>query len=71
MEAEVFLRAQELSEANRQLRAANGVLGRVHSRIAFLLSQADRELTADPEQQNRGESLAEPVATKCSAGLQS
>jgi signal transduction histidine kinase len=38
MESEIYLRAQEVSEANRQLRTANAVLARLYNQIALLLS---------------------------------
>jgi len=44
MEAEVFQRAQELAEANRQLRTANEELARLYDQIAQLMTQADVEL---------------------------
>jgi len=44
MESEVFLRAQELAKANRQLRSANQELARLYDQIAQLMTQADDEL---------------------------
>src|SRR5271166_2528713 len=44
METEVFLRAQQVSEANRQLQYANQELGRLYDQIADLMIQADDEL---------------------------
>ena len=46
-EAEIFLRAQELAEANRQLRAANDELGRLYRQIGLLMAQADDELRVE------------------------
>jgi hypothetical protein len=40
----VFLRAQQVSEANRQLQNANQELGRLYDQIADLMIQADDEL---------------------------
>jgi signal transduction histidine kinase/CheY-like chemotaxis protein len=44
MESEVYIRAQELAEANRQLRSANEALARLYEQIAQLMAQADNEL---------------------------
>ncbi len=43
MESEVYLRAQEVAQANRQLRAANEDLARLYDQIAQLMTQADVE----------------------------
>ena len=43
MESEVYLRAQEVAAANRQLRAANEDLARLYDQIAQLMTQADAE----------------------------
>jgi len=43
MQSEVYLRAQEVAEANRQLRAANEDLARLYDQIAQLMAQADTE----------------------------
>ncbi len=43
MESEVYSRAQEVAEANRQLRAANEDLARLYDQIAQLMTQADAE----------------------------
>jgi signal transduction histidine kinase/FixJ family two-component response regulator len=44
METEVFLRAQQVSEANLQLRNANHELARLYDQILHLMIQADTEL---------------------------
>ena len=44
MEAEIFHRAQELAETNRQLSAANHELERLYGQISSLMTQADDEL---------------------------
>jgi signal transduction histidine kinase len=44
MESEVFLRAQQVSEANSQLRAANEELARLYDQIAQLMTQAEDDL---------------------------
>jgi C4-dicarboxylate-specific signal transduction histidine kinase len=46
-EAEVYLRVQEVASANRNLQAANAVLGRLYNQISMLLSQAS-ELPLEP-----------------------
>jgi two-component system, cell cycle sensor histidine kinase and response regulator CckA len=43
----VYLRGQEVASANRSLQTANAVLGRLHSQISLLLSQAS-ELHLEP-----------------------
>ena len=48
MESEVYLRAQELAEANRQLRDANRVLARLYEQIELLMAKAGDELGAKP-----------------------
>jgi signal transduction histidine kinase/DNA-binding response OmpR family regulator len=58
MDAEVYRRAQEVAESNRQLQTANGELARLYERIAELMSQAadqiptgaaaDRDLAQSP-----------------------
>ena len=54
MESEIFLRAQQLAEFNRQLTAANRELALLYDRISLLMAQADDELRVgggqeDPE----------------------
>ena len=44
MESEVFLRSQELSKANHQLRTVNGELERLYSQISELMTTAEKEL---------------------------
>jgi len=44
MESEIFLRAQQLAEFNRQLTAANRELALLYDRISLLMAQADDEL---------------------------
>jgi len=44
MEAEIYRRAQELDETNRQLTAANHELARLYQQITLLMAQADDEL---------------------------
>jgi signal transduction histidine kinase len=44
MEAEIYLRAKEVAEANRQLRAANDELNRLYHQIGDLMAKADQEL---------------------------
>ena len=44
VEAEVYIRAQELAEANRQLRTANEELARLYNHIGHLMAQADDTL---------------------------
>lgn len=57
MEAEVYQRAQELSEANRQLQTANTELARLYGQISLLLTQAQVEL-------QRSGAGHEPVETR-------
>ena len=61
IEAEVFIRAQEVAEANRQLRTANEAMGHMYSQIARLMSQADRELTAVEGEESGWESAQDPI----------
>jgi signal transduction histidine kinase/DNA-binding response OmpR family regulator len=54
MESEIYLRAQQLSESNRRLTAANRELALLYNRISLLMAQADDELRVgggheDPE----------------------
>jgi len=54
MESEIYLRAQQLAESNRQLTAANRELALLYDRISLLMAQADDELRVggghdDPE----------------------
>ena len=54
MESEIYLRAQQLAESNRQLTAANRELALLYDRISHLMAQADDELRVgggreDPE----------------------
>jgi signal transduction histidine kinase/ActR/RegA family two-component response regulator len=53
MEAEIYVRAQEVAEANRQLRSANNELNRLYRQIAVLMAQADQKLRlpGGPEEQ--------------------
>jgi signal transduction histidine kinase/DNA-binding response OmpR family regulator len=44
MESEIYLRAQQLAESNRQLTAANRELALLYDRISHLMAQADDEL---------------------------
>ncbi len=44
MEAEIYLRAQELAETNRKLSAANHELAKLYEQISLLMAQADDEL---------------------------
>lgn len=44
MDAEVFLRAQEVNEANRRLRAMNEDLAKLYEQFTLLVSQADANL---------------------------
>ena len=44
MEAEIYLRAQELGETNRRLAAANLELAGLYQQISLLMAQADDEL---------------------------
>ncbi|HSR05742.1 MAG TPA: response regulator [Bryobacteraceae bacterium] len=44
MESEIYLRAQQLAESNRQLTAANRELALLYDRISRLMAQADDEL---------------------------
>jgi len=55
-ESEIFLRAQQLAEANEQLRAANEEAARLYRQIAALMEQADVELrvTAREADQRNG-----------------
>jgi C4-dicarboxylate-specific signal transduction histidine kinase len=49
MESEIYLRAQEIAEANRQLRTANNELARLYERIGELMVQADDQLLKKPD----------------------
>jgi signal transduction histidine kinase/DNA-binding response OmpR family regulator len=49
MEAEIYRRAQELDETNRQLTAANLELARLYRQITLLMAQADDELRLNRE----------------------
>ncbi len=44
MEVEIYERAQQVAEANRQLTQANDVLARLYRQIALLMERADDEL---------------------------
>ncbi len=48
MESEIYLRSQELGDANRQLRHANDVLERLYHQVSDLMSQADSTLLDNP-----------------------
>ncbi len=65
MEAEIFLRAQELQEANRRLRQANEELGRVQAQLERRVEERTAELTqtneALREAEQRWRSLAEAL----------
>ena len=60
IEAEVFLRAQEVAEANRNLRAANEKLASLYGQIALLMAQADNELT--PKEGTEQWEAEQPIA---------
>jgi len=49
MESEIYLRAQEVAEANRQLTAANRELAKLYQQISLLMAQADSELGSSEE----------------------
>ena len=72
MEAEVYSRAQELAEANRQLRTANEVLARLYEQIERLLAQSDQEagiITSldEPRHPSSPEDMLERVANMIAA----
>ncbi|MCU1233195.1 MAG: hybrid sensor histidine kinase/response regulator [Candidatus Solibacter sp.] len=50
MEAEVFQRSQELSDANRRLQSVNQGLGRLYDQVAALMTEVDSTLPSDSEQ---------------------
>ncbi len=61
MEAEIYERAQQVSEANRQLTAANEVLARLYRQIAELMERADDELRVAPDPGDPQEARREPI----------
>ena len=55
MESEIYERAQQVAEANRQLTSANEALARIYREIVVLMQRADRELRVNDEGQDDGE----------------
>ncbi|HUI55726.1 MAG TPA: ATP-binding protein [Bryobacteraceae bacterium] len=62
MEAEIYARAQELVEANRQLLSANVALNHLYRQIADLTRQADRDLRVGMSWHDPAEPLSDSVA---------
>ena len=67
MEAEIYLRAQELGESNRQLTAANQALANLYEQISALMAQADDQLRA---QLRAGSSKDDPAASPQPIGVE-
>ncbi|MGH9720552.1 MAG: response regulator [Bryobacteraceae bacterium] len=63
MESEIFLRAQELSNANRQLREANAEQARIYYQIAMLMEQADDELRVRSGGSELDDVIRNPIST--------
>ncbi len=61
MESEIYLRSQELGDANRQLRHANEELERLYHQVSNLMSQADSTLRDDGESRPVADSPDRPV----------
>jgi len=51
MESEIYLRAQQLAEANTKLRKVNGELARLYRQVELLMARADDELTLQGEEE--------------------
>jgi signal transduction histidine kinase len=62
MESEVYVRAQQLSEANRQLRTANESLERLYRQIAELMAHVDDKLRTPDVASRPGERGQHPIA---------
>jgi signal transduction histidine kinase len=60
MEAEIYLRAQEVASANRSLQTANTVLARLYHQISLLLSHAS-ELHLEPGSADDWDLLRNPI----------
>jgi len=60
MESEIYLRSQQLGDANRQLRSANEDLERLYNQIAALMPQTGNRLSAAPK--TLGEDAYQPAA---------
>jgi signal transduction histidine kinase/ActR/RegA family two-component response regulator len=65
MEAEVYLRSQEVAEANRRLRNTNDALGSLYQQISLLMSHADHVLSV---RENADQTAAEPVNPEAMLG---
>jgi len=63
MEAEIYLRAQELADTNRKLTGANHELARLYEQISSLMAQADDELRVSGGQEAHGIS-AKPIGVE-------
>jgi signal transduction histidine kinase len=61
MEAEIYLRAQEVAGANRSLQTANTVLARLYNQISLLLSHAS-ELHLEPGSADDWDLLRNPIS---------
>ena len=63
MEAEIFLRARELAETNRQLSEANYELAKLYEQIALLMAHADDELRAGTDKEESAD-FPEPIGVE-------
>jgi signal transduction histidine kinase/CheY-like chemotaxis protein len=61
MESEIYLRSQELGNANRQLRHANEELERLYRQVSDLMLQADSTLLDNPVESGPAAQLADPI----------
>jgi len=62
MEAEIYERAQQVSEANRRLTQANDSLARIYRQIALLMERADDELSAEEGTEGEWDESREAIA---------
>ena len=61
MESEIYLRAQEVAEANHRLKTANAALGRLYNQISLLVSHAG-ELHLQAGHEDDWDLLANPIS---------
>ncbi len=60
VDAEIYLRAQEVAESNRQLQTANSELARLYERIAELMSQAADQIPNEEKLRDLASSAISP-----------
>ncbi len=62
VEAEIYRRAQEVAESNRQLQTANTELARLYERIAELMSQAADQISTGGGEEKPGDRSQGPIS---------